>query len=105
MEICRKLKVKVKGNKEKLMKRINRAINPDVATERRIFEIGKRLNESQFKDRNPVNLHYKNTFNSINMIDKKYEQGSFNYKICNWKRRMVLSLLDVAVNNAHSIFL
>ncbi len=60
--------------------------------------------ECNFKGRNEINLHYRQTFNGVDMADKKMEQVSFEYKVTEWRKKMTLSLLDIAVNNAHSVY-
>jgi hypothetical protein len=49
-------------------------------------------------------MHYRQTFNEVDIADKKIKQVLFEYKVTEWRKKMTLSLLDIAVNNAHTVY-
>ncbi len=98
--------MKVCGKKNELADRILTIVNPPTDVSRKVWEMAKCIQsgECNFKGRNEINLHYRQTFNGVDMADKKMEQVSFEYKVTEWRKKMTLSLLDIAVNNAHFVY-
>ena len=100
--LCKQYGLPSTGRKDKI---ISMLMKCQSITTNQIQDILRKLEatSSNSSKTTPHHTHYKESFNSVDILDRYYYQIQ-NKRIENWKSKYIISLLDIACVNSYSIY-
>ena len=63
----------------------------------------KKLKKANIIQENNTHTFYKKNFNYVDIFDKKLSYNNYNYKVKNWRAKLLLYMLKIMMNNIHTL--
>jgi len=73
-------------------------------TQVQIQELKESLTHSSKRGNSIISQHYKDTFNSVDLINRRYYDLQWHHTITKWEPKFIISILEIGFINSFSLF-
>ena len=101
--ICRELNVRQGQRKAQTIEYILQKACPSQEEANKFETTLQAVTTMKHPAPSPISSLYKSHFNAIDLMDKKWYQFANSYQISDWRTKILFSLMDCALINAHTL--